>query len=62
MPQSHKRDSFHRHPGLYAAQVKRATFAGQQPAPDTQSNQLSVEEEDLKLTAAPGMRSVNVDD
>jgi hypothetical protein len=42
--------------------VERAALTGQQSAPDTQANQLSMQEEDLQLTAAPGARSVDVDD
>jgi hypothetical protein len=42
--------------------MERATLAGQQPAWDSQSNQLSMEEEDLKLATSPGARRINVDD
>jgi hypothetical protein len=41
--------------------VERSTLAGQQPAPDALSNQLAMQKEDLKLTAAPGARRVDMD-
>jgi len=62
MPQSQEWDGLHRQPSLLAALVERTTSAGQQPAPNTHSNHLSMQEKDLKLTAAPGTRSVDVDD
>jgi hypothetical protein len=42
--------------------MERTPPADQQPAPDTLSDQLSMQEKDLKLTAAPCARGVDVDD
>jgi hypothetical protein len=58
----HETDRFNRQPELLAAEMKGTAGAGQQSAHNPQSNQLTMQQEDLELTAAPPAGCVNVDD